>query len=72
MEAALPLELQPETLAKEMSIPYVDYGVTPEGQRLSTQDESHLTPDSARAAAPMLANDVRRWYVDRELSGALR
>ena len=72
VEAALPSELQPETLAKEMGIPYVDYGATPDGQRLATQDESHLTPDSARAAALMLANDVRRWYVDRELSGALR
>ncbi len=72
VEAALPLELQPETLAKEMGIPYVDYGATPDGQRLATQDESHLTPDSARAAAMMLANDVRRWYADRELSGGLR
>ncbi len=71
MEAALPLELQPETLAKEMSIPYVDYGVTPEGQRLSTQDESHLTPDSARAAALILAKDVRRWYSHHESSGGL-
>ena len=72
VEAALPLELQPETLAKEMGIPWVDYGTTPEGQRLATQDESHLTPDSARAAALMLANDVRRWYSHHESSGALR
>ncbi len=72
LEAALPLELQPETLAKEMGIPYVDYGSTPEGRQLATQDESHLTPDSARAAARMVANDVRRWYYDRESSSGLR
>ncbi len=72
LETALPLELQPETLAKEMGIPYVDYWATPDGQRLTTQDESHLTPDSARAAAPMLAKDIRRWYVDTGSSSGLR
>ncbi len=72
VEAALPLELQPETLAKQMNVPYVDYGATPDGQRLATQDESHLTPDSARAVALPLANDIRRWYGDLESSSGLR
>jgi hypothetical protein len=72
VEAALPLELQPEILATEMGIPYVDYGATPDGQRLATQDESHLTPDSARTMAVILANDIRRWYSDHESSSVQR
>jgi hypothetical protein len=57
IESRLPEELLPEKIANRLKIPFIDYDSDPRTADLHT-DESHLTPDSARAMSHILAQDM--------------
>ena len=62
VEADLPSDLQPAAVAADLEVPLLDYNTDPRTSGFATLDESHLTPDSARALAPILARDVVRFF----------
>jgi len=61
VEAELPAELQPSALASALGVPFIDYNTDQRTLNLPTVDESHLSPDGARALAPLLAQDLQRF-----------
>ena len=58
LEAELPPDLRPDALALAVGVPFLDYTEDPRTAGLATLDESHLTPDSAREMARILAHDL--------------
>jgi hypothetical protein len=60
LERSLVPEMSFEGTAASLQVPAVDYLRDPRAAALSTQDESHLAPDSARAFAKILADDLAR------------
>ena len=60
VEDKLPEALKPARLAAELHLPFIDYNQDARTRDFKTLDESHLTPDSARKIAPILAADLAR------------
>ena len=58
LEAGLPPDLHPDALARDVGVGLLDYTEDPRTVGLATLDESHLTPDSAREMARILAHDL--------------
>jgi hypothetical protein len=58
VENQLPAEFRPEAIAKELSLRFIDYNHSMIPADIVTVDESHLTPDSARKFAVILAKDL--------------
>jgi len=58
LEAQLPADLLPDAFAHDLDLQFTDYNRDRRTAELQTQDESHLTPDAARALAPILADDL--------------
>jgi hypothetical protein len=58
LEKAIPPQLQFEAIADALGVPFVDF--TKGATTLESADGSHLTPQSARRFAPMLASEIRR------------
>ena len=55
LEDTLPLDLKPASVAAAAGVPLIDFQTDPRTRKFQTQDQSHLTPASARAIAPFLA-----------------
>jgi len=64
VEAGLPQDLQADALAKALDVPFVDYATDPRTAAFDTLDGSHLTPEAARAFAPIMAGDLYRMMND--------
>lgn len=64
LEAGQDERLEPVPLSKELKIPFLDYAADPRTSGLKTQDQSHLTPESARMIAPILAQDILQLSID--------
>lgn len=58
LEEQLPQQFRLETVAGELGLEYIDYNQDMRVNNLSTLDESHLTPESAREMARILALDL--------------
>jgi hypothetical protein len=61
LENMLPADLRPDAVALAGGVPLLDYTADARTAWFSTLDESHLTPDAARALAPILARDLFRF-----------
>ncbi len=62
LELELPDLFQPERIAQELTIQFIDYDADPRTADLPS-DESHLFPDSAREISNILAHDVSQLLV---------
>jgi hypothetical protein len=60
IDESIAADLQGAVVAAELGVPFIDYLTDPKAANIGTQDESHLTPDSARRLAPILAADLMR------------
>lgn len=60
IDESIATDLQGSAVAAELGVPFVDYLSSLAAADILTQDESHLTPDSARRIAPILAADMMR------------
>ena len=60
VDESIAADLQGAVIAAELGVPFIDYVSDPRAAEVRTQDESHLTPDSALRLAPILAADLVR------------
>jgi hypothetical protein len=60
VEAKLPSSLQPQALASDAGVPFIDYQEDSRLGEVSTLDESHLAPESTRRVSHLLGGDVAR------------
>jgi hypothetical protein len=58
VEAKLPESLQPKSLASEAGVPFIDYQEDGRLGEVTTLDESHLAPESARRVSHLIGMDV--------------
>ena len=58
IDESIATNLRGAIVADELGVPFIDYPTSPAAADFITQDESHLTPDSARRIAPILAADL--------------
>lgn len=61
LENQFPTDLQFDRVADFLGVWARDYTRDPRARFFATVDGSHLTPDAARAFAPVLAEDLARW-----------
>jgi hypothetical protein len=60
IDESIAADLQGPAVAAQLGVPFIDYLSDPNAADIRTQDESHLTPDSARRLVPILAADLMR------------